>query len=231
MPVADTSPRLVRAARRCVTVLALGAAVLSSAGCQRSLTAVRESGERAYREGNYTLARSEFEEYLGRSPGNPFVTHMLGKTYIQTGQTSDARERLLVAYSMRPEDDEIFESLCDGLLADHKYEELNRVLRQRTIDRGRMKDYMLLAHYAQLTGDDDEAQRALLTAARVDRGMSIEPQLELAKLYMKAGDRTRAVDRLRAAYFIDPKNGEVAQLAASLGEVVGPSFGSVPEER
>ena len=41
--------------------------------------------------------------------------------------------------------------------------------------------------------------------------MSIEPQPELAKLYMKAGDRTRAVDRLRAAYFIDPKNGEVAR--------------------
>lgn len=209
----------------------LAAGTMTGAGCTRSLTAVRESGERAYKEGNYSLAKSEFEEYLERSPGNPRVTMMLGQSYEKLGQTPQARERLLVAYSMRPEDDEVFQSLCDGLLADKKYEELNRVLRQRTIDRGRMKDYLLLADYSKKMGDDDEAQRALITAAKVDRGMSIQPQLELAKLYMKAGDNTRAIERLRYAYFIDPKNGEVPQLAASLGEVVGPSFAQVPPER
>lgn len=226
-----TRSRFTVSLSRMLVCVAAVAVMVVCTGCQRSLTAVRESGQRAYKEGDYALAKSEFEEYLERSPGNPSVTHMLGKSYLKLGETAKARERLLVAHSMRLEDDEVFESLCEGLFADKKYEELNRVLRQRTIDRGRMKDYLLLAQYSQQMGDDDEAQRSLLTAAKVDRGMSIQPQLELAKLYMKAGDRTRAVERLRAAYFIDPANGEVQQLAASLGEIVGPSFGMVPAER
>jgi Flp pilus assembly protein TadD len=222
---------MITSPSRAAFAVALAAILLIAPGCQRSLTAVRESGERAYKEGNYTLARGEFEEYLDRKPGNPAVTYMLGKSYLKLGMTAQARERLLVAHSMRLEDDEIFEGLCEGLFADKKFEELNRVLRQRTIDRGRMKDYLLLAEYSQKMGDDDEAQRALLTAARVDHGMSIQPQIALAKLYIKAGDNTRAIERLRAAYFIDPRNGEVEQLATSLGETLGPTFGKVPEER
>ncbi|MBX3384963.1 MAG: tetratricopeptide repeat protein [Phycisphaeraceae bacterium] len=204
---------------------------LVTAGCQRSAFAVRESGERAYAEGDYALAAAEFEDYLDRKPGNPHVTHQLGKSYLKLNRTAEARERLLVAYSMRPEDDEVFESLCEGLFADRKLEELNRVLRQRAIDRGRMTDYLLIAEYAERTGDRDEAQRALLTAAKVDGGFSLEPQLELAKLYIRAGDRERAIERLRMAYFVEPTNAEVVGLAAQMGEIVGPSFGQVPAER
>lgn len=207
---------------------ALSASILS--GCQRSLTAIRNSGDRAYAEGNYELARAEYEEYLEKSPGNPEVTHNLGDTYLKLGDTAQARERLMVAYSMRLEDDEVFASLCEGLYADKKYEDLNRVLRQRTIDRGRMQDYLLLADFSQRMGDDDEAQRALITAAKVDRGTSARPYLELAKLYMKAGDTERAIERLRNAWYVDPTNGETAQLAATLGQVTGPTFGKMPEE-
>lgn len=214
-----------------LVVVATLAVAIAGAGCQRSTNAIKMSGERAFTEGDYALAAAEFEEYLDKVPGNPHVTSKLGESYLKLGRTAEARERLLVAYRMRPQDDEVFAALCEVLYADKKYEELNRVLRQRAIDRGRFQDYLLVAEYAERMGDRDEAQRALLTAAKVDRGMSVEPQVELAKLYLRAGDRARAVERLRMAYFIDPNNGEVLGLAAQAGEVVGPSWALVPAER
>ena len=200
-------------------------------GCERSLLAVRESGNDHYKRGEYDSALQDYQEYMQRSPGRPEVYHMLGKTYLALGQTGMARENLLIAHSLRLNDDEVFADTCDGLYADKQYEELNRILRTRTIDRGRMFDYLLLAQYAEKQGDMDEAQRALLTAARTDGGQSIQPQLALAKIYAKVGDRQRAVERLRMAYFIDSRNGEVLQLAQEMGEIVGHSFALMPTER
>ncbi len=241
MPTQDSTPlpsqpriRSARSPRRSgrTGILALALlGVLLSSGCQRSSRAVYLSGERAYAEGDYSLAAAEFEEYLDRVPGNPQVTQKLGESYLKLDRTAEARERLLVAYSMRPEDDEVFDSLCQGLFADQKFEELNRVLRQRAIDRGRMSDYLLLSQYSDKMGDADEAQRALLTAAKVDRGMSIQPQIELAKFYLRTGDRQRAVERLRMAYAIDPNDGEVLGLSAQLGEIIGPTWALTPAER
>ena len=156
---------------------------------------------------------------------------MLGNTYIKLGNPGLGKEHLLIANSLRLEDDKIFADTCEGLYADKKYDELNRLLRSRTIDRGRMQDYLLLAHYALLQGDKDEAQRALQTAAKVDHGMSVTPQLELAKLYASVGDQQRAIERVRMAYFCDPQNGEVIDLAQQLGQIPGPALGIPPVER
>lgn len=210
--------------------LVLAAMTLGGCNAQRSLLAVRQSGDAHFARGEYPEAQYDYEEYLTRSPARPEVHYMLGRTYLAQGRTGPAREQLLLAYRLRPEDDEIFPYICDGLYADKQYDELNRLLRSRTIDRGRMQDWLLLAYYSQLQGDMDEAQRALLTAARVDGGQSVEPQLGLAKIYIAAGDNTRAIERLRMAYFVSPQSGEVVVLATSLGEIVGPSFGIPPTE-
>jgi tetratricopeptide (TPR) repeat protein len=223
-----------RPARALLTSTGLTLAALTcvlSAGCQRSLLAVRESGDRHYARGEYVEAESDYLEYLDRSPGRPEVHHMLGKTYVAMGKPGLGKEHLLVASSLRMEDDEIFESTCAGLFADKRYDELNRLLRSRTIDRGRMDDYLLLAKYAYLQGDKDETQRALLTAAKVDNGMSAVPQFELAKLYASIGDQERAVDRIRMAYYCDPQNAEIADLARQLGQIPGPALGLPPSER
>jgi len=217
---------------RLLLALSLVLMALNLGGCnmQRSLLAVRQSGDAHFARAEYTEAQYDYEEYLTRSPARPEVHYMLGRTYLAQGRTGPAREQLLLAYRLRPEDDDIFPNICEGLYADKQYDELNRLLRSRTIDRGRMQDWLLLAEYSQRQGDMDEAQRALLTAARVDNGQSVEPQLGLAKIYMAAGDNTRAIERLRMAYFVQPQNGEIATLATQMGEIVGPSFGIPPTE-
>lgn len=211
--------------------LAIGSTLLFSAGCQRSLLAIRQSGDYHFSRGEYEAAEADYLEYLDRSPGRPEVHHMLGRTYVAMGRPGLGKEHLLLAHTLRLEDDEIFVSTAEGLFEAKEYDELNRLLRARTVDRGRMKDYLLLAHYALRQGDKDEAQRALLTAASVDQGMSVEPQLELARLYASVGDRERAIERVRMAYYCAPENGEVAALARELGQIPGPALGIPPAER
>jgi predicted Zn-dependent protease len=156
---------------------------------------------------------------------------MLGNTYVKLGETGMGAEQLKLAHTLKLEDDEIFASLCEGLYADKKFDDLNRALRERTIDRGRMQDWALVAKYAERLGDQDEAQRAWLTAAKVDGGKSAIPQLGLARLYAKVGDTARARQRIAMAYFCDPLNGEVVAAAKAMGEIPGPTFGVMPEER
>lgn len=201
------------------------------AGCQRSLLAVRQSGDAHFARAQYVEAETDYREYLDRSPARPEVHFMLGRTLLAQGRTAEAREQLLLANRLTPENDDVFRMTCEGLYSDKQYEELNRLLRSRTIDRGRMDDWLLLADYSMRQGDMDEAARSLLTAAKVDGGRSVEPQLGLAKIYMSVGDNTRAIERLRMAYFVAPQNGEVATLASQLGQIVGPSFGTPPTEQ
>jgi tetratricopeptide (TPR) repeat protein len=217
---------------RLVCVLGLAAATLLAGGCKtRSLVAVRESGDQHYFYGEYPAALEDYKEYVDRSPGNAHVYHMMGNTLVKLGDTGLGAEQLKIAHTLKLEDDEIFVSLCEGLYADKKFDDLNRTLRERTVDRGRMQDWALLASFADRLGDQDEAQRAWLTAARVDGGKSAIPQLGLARLYMKVGDKGRARQRIAMAYYCDPMNAEVVALTRELGEIPGPTFGVIPHEQ
>jgi Flp pilus assembly protein TadD len=216
---------------RSMTSLALAGALFGAGGCQtRSLVAVRDSGDEHYRSGQYDAALTDYKEYVERRPTNPYVHRMMGKTYLKMGETGLAREQMYQAYAQRMEDDEVFADLCEALYADKKYDDLHKLLRGRTLDRGRMRDWALRASYAEKLGDKDEAQLAWKTAAEVDQGKSVEPQLGLAKFYLGVGDRERARKRLAMAYYLDPMNAEVAGLAKQMGVIVGPTYGVMPEE-
>lgn len=217
--------------RRAAVGLALAASIFTLGGCKtRALPAVQESGDYNYQRGQYEAALVDYQEFVTRSPGKGEVHAQLGMTYLKLGQTGMAREQLLLANTLRPEDDVIFAEMCETLYQDKKYDDLNRALRSRTVDHGRMQDWALLAMYAEKLGDLDEAQRAWLTAAQVDGGKSVAPQLGLAKLYMSIGDRDRAKKRLAMAYYIDPSNAEVRAAIKQMDEVAGPTFGIPPAE-
>lgn len=200
--------------------------------CQgpRALTAVKQSGEYNLRYGRNDEAVADFKEYVERAPGRAEVHYLLGKSYLAKGETALAVEQMHIARAIRMEDDKIFEGLCEALYADKQLDELNRVLRARTVDRGRMQDWALLAQYAEKLGDRDEVRRGWLTAAQVDQGQSVVPQLGLARLYMSVGDISKAKRRVAMAYYIDPLNAEVNELVKDLGEIPGPTFGIPPEE-
>lgn len=197
----------------------------------RPIPTIQESGENAMRGRDYEKARSEFAEIVEIAPGNPKARYWLGLALLELGKPADAREQMEVALAADMENQDIYAGLCRALYEDKKLDELFRLLRQRTSERGSIADYMLLGEYSRKTGDMDEAHNAYLTAARLDQGKTVAPQLALADFYQAVGNQTEASRRLRMAYFIDTDNKEVNRRLTAFGHRLAPGLGLKPLER
>lgn len=209
----------------------IGAALtLAACSSTRPLEKVMESGDKAYAVGDYARARADYAEYIDRKPGYPPARHKLGLAQLKTGETRAGVESLTIAFDQRPDNDEYADGLAEGLYQDDQRARLMQFLHDRTQQPGRVSDYVRLGRYAAMIGDSDQAQQALLTAARLDGGKNIEPQLALADFYKNIGDKQNAVRRLRMALYLDPENADVHARLRELGQVPGPSFVLVPEE-
>jgi tetratricopeptide (TPR) repeat protein len=191
---------------------------------------VRDEGTAAFADGDLELARADFAEYVQRKPYDGRGRYDLGRTLLALGEPAEASEHLWVAYDVNPDDEAAADALADALLQSGDTAELSRYLRDMVRNRGRVSDYLRLGYFAAKSGDPDEAHRALLTAARIDHGKSIEPQLALAEFYASIGDRENAVRRLRMALYLDPLDERVLTKLRAAGEVPGPSIGLIPEE-
>ena len=114
--------------------------------------------------------------------------------------------------------------------SQHEKDALTALLSRNASERGRVSDYIRLGTYSAKMGNADEAQQALLTAAKIDGGKNIWPQRALADFYGSVGDIERQVKRLRMAYAIDPNNRETLDEIRRIGEIPGPTFALTPTE-
>jgi predicted Zn-dependent protease len=242
-----TTTRLTLGARITLTAVVAGAGLL--AGCQgggsgggsgeegartpanRPIPTVMESGGFAMEARDYDKAVAEFSEVVHRSPGNSQARYMLGKAYLAQGKPAEAREQMEVALAAEVENEDYYDGLCRALYEDGKLDELFRLLRQRTGEHGTVHDYLVLGDYCRRAGDVDEAQNALLTAARLDKGMHVGPQVALADFYDSVNNSAEASRRLRMAYFIDSANPKVNARLEAFGHRLGPGLGLRPLER
>jgi tetratricopeptide (TPR) repeat protein len=204
---------------------------LSGSGCQaeRNLDLVREMGDRHYDRAEYNEALADYQEYIKRRPDGVDVRYSLAMTYLKSGQPQLAREQFYQCLAVHPDNQDYAKGLAEALLACNEREELITFLTREARDRGRPGDFLRLGHYELLLGNIDEAKLAMITAAKLDGGKSIEPQLELANLYHSVGDKQSELKRLRMALYIEPRNEEVRKRIRDLGEVPGPSYALVPE--
>lgn len=212
--------------RRCALVLS-GFTLLALLGCQSpSNVSLRERGDWELQQKHYPEAIDAYKQSLDIMPGHAETYSQLAKAYLATGETGLARENALLAHSLKVEDQEIFAGACEALYADKKFEQLNRLLRARTVDRGKTQDFLLLGEYSERKGDVDEAQRAYLTAAQIDANTTYQPHLALAKLYKKVGDTRRYQERLSMAYAIAPNEPDVLEAMKGSGLIPGPTLGT-----
>ncbi len=219
-------------ARGILIAVALFCAGLTSCNSQsRTLPAIRTSGEYALEHDDTERAFADFREYTQRAPGASYGHLMLGKTYLAKQMPAHAREQFELAYTNDPNNPDVVESLAQAMYEDTEYDDLFRFLRQRTTERNASHDYLLLGRYSRLTGDSDAALDALLTAARLDQGRSIRPQLELADFYESIGKSGEAARRARMAYFIQPEDPRVKAALTRLRVPIGASTALVPAER
>jgi tetratricopeptide (TPR) repeat protein len=219
--------------RRLLTIALLTSAFALGACTQREGRApgqVYWDATRAFERGDYSTAAADYQEYIQARPGDTNGRLGLGKSLLILGQPDEAVDHLWVAYDANPMDDSRAELLAEAMYQAQQTQELIQFLRERTEQPGRVSDYLTLGRYAAQCGLPDEAQPAFITAARLDKGLNLEPQLALARFYESIGDTQNAVQRYRMALWIDGENEEIRQRVRALGEIPGPTFAIIPEE-
>lgn len=198
---------------------------------KRPIPTIMESGQNAMRARDYEKARMEFAEVVELDPGHSQARYWLGQALLAQGNPAAAREQMEVALAADVENEEIYAGLCRALYEDGKLDELFRLLRQRATEHGSVADYLALGEYARKVGDADEAHTALLTAARIDEGKHVAPQVALADFYESINNPAEASRRLRMAYYIDSSNQKVNERLVKFGHTLGPGLGLKPLER
>lgn len=209
--------------------IGLFACLLGGCQAERNLDLVREIGNREYQLGQYEQALANYQEYVTRKPDGVDVRYSLAETYMKLNQPQLAREQFYQCLAVHPDNQDYATGLAEALYACNEREELITFLTREARDRGRPGDYERLGHYQFLLGNVDEAKLALITAAKLDGGKSIKPQMELANLYRSLGDKPSELKRLRMALYIEPRNMEIQKRIRELGEIPGPSYVLMPE--
>lgn len=220
--------------RKTRTTIVLGSlfAALLAGGCgKRSVLMAEDSGQRNLARGNYDTAAADFQEALDQSPGRFESRLGMGKALLALGKPREAREQLEVAHTLRPESGEAIDLLAEAMHGAGEFNAMTRYLRELAEQRQGVMDWVRLGKWTARIGDADSAERALITAARIDRGQTVEPQFELARFYAAIGDDDRAMRRLRMALYIDPADQRVRDMIRELGATPGPTFAMPPVER
>ncbi len=206
-------------------------ALLTSCGGQGPINE-RARADEALRGARYDEAVERYSRYLSMRPGEAEARNAYGRALLAQGDAVSAIEQLKIAHSQQPTNTKFLDDLCDAMIKGNQTEEMFRLLRGYTDAIGTVDNWLRLGRFARLAGDPDTAKTALLTAARIDRGSSIAPQIELFDLYNSIGDKAEANRRLRMAYYINPKDSDVVTRIAASKELAGaPFYGLPPDER
>lgn len=201
-------------------------------GCaqQRPLWKVRQDADLAFEARQFDAARADYQIYVDAKPNDPSAQHALGRTFLAMNEPKQAREHLQIAYDVVPDNDAYIESYAQALYESKEPESLMTFLNRVANERGAIADYLRLGRYAGKIGHADEALQALLTAARLDQGRTLEPQLALADFYRSVNDKPNEVKRLRNCLYVAPGDERLLARVRELGQIPGPSFMLRPEE-
>lgn len=207
-------------------------ALAAITGCTktRTLPAVKEMGDRQFRHQNWEAARTDYQEYVDRKPGEAEVQMKLAHCLVKLGQPDLAVTHAQVAFDAKPNDPEALETYCMAMAEAKRSDELFRLLNGNCETRGNVADFDRLARYQLKLGDPDGAERSFIMAAKTDGGKTIEPQLALADFYKSINDKASEKKRLRMALYLDSTNQDIYDRLRSLGEIPGPSLKLPPEE-
>jgi len=196
----------------------------------RPLHILRSRGDALATGGDYASALVEYKEYVERKPDDVKVRAKLADAYMKTDQPSMAREQWFQCMRVQPDNDDYLDGYAESLYATGQREELIEFLTVQTRERGGPRDYMRQGKISARLGNVDEAQNALLTAAKLDGGRTIGPQLALADFYRSLNDSQNEVARLRMALYLEPNNQAIKdRLAEARSRVTAAPGGDVGE--
>ncbi|MBX7134418.1 MAG: tetratricopeptide repeat protein, partial [Fimbriimonadaceae bacterium] len=192
---------------------------------------VQYSGDHAYKMGDYEKAAAEYREVITRQPDNWQTRIDLARAYLAGGRADAAREQMEVVYTIKPNEHGVLDLLAETMIESADVEAMAGELRRQGEERQTVSDWLRFGAFMHKANDNDESEQAFLTAARIDKGMNLGPQMALANLYRDLGDQPAALDRYRMALYIKPNDKKIQEQIRALGEIPGPSYALVPAER
>ena len=197
----------------------------------RSIEALRIYADTALKNGQAEDAVLYMREVSRRLPTSVPDAVGLGRAYLAAGRATSAREQFIIARELDPTSIPALEGLADAFLANQQLSETYRVLEEQASRTNLVEDHARIARYAEILGDIDRAEQALIVAARLDRGQSVERQMALADLYRRVGNAEKELYRLRTALFLAPGDEDISDRIRGLGEIPGPTAEIRPPER
>jgi len=211
-----------------VVIGLLAAAALAACTAQRPLHVVQTSGDWHYDRGEYEAAAEQYQEIVERSPGDWPAHYRLGLCRLETGDHTEARRSLEIAYAQQPDRTEIVDALAEAMFRQGDETRLFAFLRERAQSTQSTGAYVRLAEYSLELNDYDSANLAIETAIELDDGRSARPYLLGADLAQRVGDREMELRRLRQAYGIDPRHETVNARLRAMGQIPGPTLALPP---
>jgi len=201
-------------------------------GCStpRLAGVVRAEANEAYSQGEYETALSLFEELKRRDPHSARIRMEISRTLLAMGRANEAAAEAEVALRLEPDNDEYAQHYARAMADAGHEQELFTFLERRALESGDPGEYVRLGRFLADSGRADEAHAALLRAAELDRGQSVEPQLALAEFYRAIGDEAREAERLRAALYLDERNRLARERLIGLGYDPSASLATAPPE-
>ncbi len=206
------------------------ATLLGGCSTTRPLPTIRADADHNFRIGQWDRAEADYAEILRRRPDDNEVRYRLGVSQLRAGKPTEAAANLGTALDVDPLNDAIVDAQAEALLAKGDKAALVDFVNRIASERGRVQDYLRVARYTEAVGTPDEAQLALITAAKIDGGRSFDVQWALAQFYQRRGDVQRHIQRLRMAAFLNPENPDLIKAIRDAGQVPGPTFALIPEE-
>lgn len=189
---------------------------------------VRADGNDAYSRGQYSVALADYQEYLERKPGATVVRTRLGETLMQLNRPNEAEVQFRAVYDVDPMDIANAEALASAMIAGSRAGEGLDFFRSYLNENPTSEGYFAMSNLAMQAGLPDDAERALLVAAKLDGKTSAEPHRRLAKFYEKLDKDDLAVRRWRAVLSFDPADPEAGEHLRALGKVPGPTYALDP---
>lgn len=202
-----------------------------SGGGSRAPHMAFRAGDVALERGDFAAAVEEYRQVVDTQPWNWRARLQYSKALLGVGRARDAREQLEIAYTNQPKNPEVIAMLAEAMGASGDNEGAVRLLSTIAEERRRPEEWERLGRFAQRARDFDTAERAFLSAARGDAGLSAKYQLALYQFYNEVGREEEALQRLAMAHWLEPQNKQIELMIRELGAVPGPTFAIRPNEQ
>jgi tetratricopeptide (TPR) repeat protein len=217
---------------RILSALLLAALLAAQTGCVTN-EMLRRKGHIAVANGDDVLAQAQFEKAIARDATDWEAQLALGELLNRTRQPLPAQAHLEKALILRDHHEEtprILDALAQSLFLQNRYSQLHAYLDEVAAFYRTSNDYLRAATYLAKSGDPDGAVLAYRKASYFAPPLDAKPYLLLADFYDARGDAPNAVQALRWACYVNPKDTSLPNRFRQHGLVPGPTLAEKPPQ-